>query len=537
MAKPIQILSRLPQIAGVSAICVGIVVLIGWTFDFGVLKGLVPGLATMKANTAFAFLFSGASLSLFLRNRGPLARYAGLACAFIAFSIGFVTFVEYCTRWNPGFDQILFRDLGGGLGSDMPGRPSPATAVIFLLVGAALPFLSDVRRRWLADTFLLVALEIAFLAVLGYLYGAHSLYQIPPYSSVALHTAVTSVLLCLGCLFAWPELGVAAIFVSDSVGGLMARRLLPAILGIIALLAWFGLKGHHAGFYGLEAGLALLTAANSTVLTALIWWRTRRLSRIDEQRRLAEDALRKGFAELEDRVSERTAELSEANAILSHEIAERNEMERALRGSQARFAGILDIAEDAVISLDQDQRIILFNQGAEKIFGYAGRDILGQAIDPLLPQAFRTEHRKWVAEFGRSPQITRRMAERTLVHGVRKDGSEFPAEASISRLEQDGHQTFTVMLRDITERRRAEEALQRSLNEKETLLKEIHHRVKNNLQVVSSLLSLQAASIGSKPALQVFQDSQGRIQSMALIHEQLYKSKDLSSIDFGDYLK
>jgi PAS domain S-box-containing protein len=141
---------------------------------------------------------------------------------------------------------------------------------------------------------------------------------------------------------------------------------------------------------------------------------------------------------------------------------ERQRAEEALRQSESRFEGILKIAEDAIISVDSCQRILLFNQGAEKVFGYAASEVIGQPLHLLLPQRFATAHRAHVEAFGQSLEVSRSMAERREVFGRRKDGREFAAEASISKLDLGGEVVFTVILRDITERKEAAQALRAS---------------------------------------------------------------------------
>ncbi len=134
------------------------------------------------------------------------------------------------------------------------------------------------------------------------------------------------------------------------------------------------------------------------------------------------------------------------------------ELER-IRVSEARLSGILDMAYEAIISIDDAQQIILFNKGAEQIFGYSQDEAVGQPIDLLLPERFRTLHHSHIAGFAASPGTARPMGDRREICGRRKNGEEFPAEASISKLVMAGRKIFTVVLRDITERKRVEEAL------------------------------------------------------------------------------
>jgi PAS domain S-box-containing protein len=144
------------------------------------------------------------------------------------------------------------------------------------------------------------------------------------------------------------------------------------------------------------------------------------------------------------------------------DITARKGAEAALRESEERLGGILSSATDAIISVDDRQRVTLFNKAAEAMFGCAAAEAIGQPLDRFMPQRFRQAHRAQVEEFGRSGSTARRMGRAGMVYGLRANGQEFPAEASISRL-KSGCGTFTtVILRDVTERNQSEEALRRA---------------------------------------------------------------------------
>ncbi|MGL5833742.1 MAG: PAS domain S-box protein [Waterburya sp.] len=165
----------------------------------------------------------------------------------------------------------------------------------------------------------------------------------------------------------------------------------------------------------------------------------------------------------EELAEERTKELTATNELLKLEIAERTQTEQELRENQQKLAGILDNADEAIISINERQQIQLFNQGAENIFGYQASEIIGQSLDQLLPPTFRQVHHHHIQQFAQSPKTSRQMAERNRkVYGRHKDGHEFPAEASVAKLQTKAGMLFTVMLKDISERQQTQENLQTS---------------------------------------------------------------------------
>lgn len=194
---------------------------------------------------------------------------------------------------------------------------------------------------------------------------------------------------------------------------------------------------------------------------------------------------------------------------------------------QAKFEAVVETAGAGIVTADESGRVETFNAAAERMFGYTADEINGEGVPLLLSAEARDGRVRLDEAIG-----SRREAE-----GRRKDGSIFPVELNVGEVHFGERRIFTLILRDITERKREEEKIRASLREKEILLKEIHHRVKNNLQIISSLLNLQSAHIRDPRALEVFKEGQGRVRSMALIHEKLYQSDDLARVDFSEYIR
>ena len=141
---------------------------------------------------------------------------------------------------------------------------------------------------------------------------------------------------------------------------------------------------------------------------------------------------------------------------IERDLIGRARAEKALRASEARFAGILSIAIDGIVTIDEEQRIVHFNRGAESMFGYAAGEVIGRSVEVLLPHRFAAAHREYVRNFAQAPENAQLLGERPEVIGRRRGGEEFTAEASISKLATPEGLLFTIVLRDVTQRKRRE---------------------------------------------------------------------------------
>lgn len=199
----------------------------------------------------------------------------------------------------------------------------------------------------------------------------------------------------------------------------------------------------------------------------------------------------------------------------------------------SQLQSFVDAAPDAIVIVDAQGVIVSVNALAGEMFEFTPDELIGSEIELLVPYAARSRHQTERHAYARQPR-TRIMGAGRSLHGRRRNGEEFPVQISLAPY---GGRYVISIIRDVTAQHKAEELIQSSLREKEALLREIHHRVKNNLQVTSSLLRLQASMIDDERVKEMFAETQSRIHSMALVHEKLYQSTNLAQIDFAEYTR
>ena len=237
----------------------------------------------------------------------------------------------------------------------------------------------------------------------------------------------------------------------------------------------------------------------------------------------------------------------------------RDMTERRKATEQFRLA--IEAAPTGMLMMDRTGKIVLVNAQVEKLFGYPREELLGQRIEVLVPERFRARHPEFRKTFFGDPKA-RPMGGGRELYGLRKDGTEVPVEIGLNPLETSDGEFVLSSVVDITQRKGAERErdnllgqlrtlnaeleervrdrtsqLSATLKEREVLLQEIHHRVKNNLQVISSLINMQMRKLEDASSRDALEECQTRVQAIALIHEKLYQSKDYSRVPFSEYAR
>lgn len=243
----------------------------------------LPPFLLIKANTAFSLFLS--SISLWYLRKGP--DRTGYIFSAVVTLIGALTLLQYILEIDFGIDQILVSDVINQESRMYPGRMSPIAAFCLTLVGSALlliDYKTSRRRQHLSSFFLMPVLFLSFLAIVGYAYGITSFYTVGPFIRIALPTTVLLGAICVGMICARPTLGPFSVFFSDGIGGMMARRFLPPIVFLPAVLGWFRLEGQRLGYIDVYMGVAILVVTFTVLFCFFIGFQGANLNSLDIER-------------------------------------------------------------------------------------------------------------------------------------------------------------------------------------------------------------------------------------------------------------
>jgi len=312
---------RLARLMAVLVILLGFVVLVGWTFQIEILKAVLPGYVTMKANTALGFVLCGVSLLLgYLSRPRGWKKAVSVGLAVLVFLIGSLTLFEYVSGLSIGLDQLFFTESPDAPNTSSPGRMAPNTAFNFLLHAGALILLTRGRRgAWAAQVLSFVGLSIALLALIGYMFNAQVFTTVFSQTRMALHTILGFGMIGLGTLLARPNKGVMASILADSPGGLVARRLIGPAIMIPIVFGWVTFEGLTQNYYDAGFACSLIVIGSMAVICVLTTRSILELNRIDlERKRLSDEHVQ---ADVRERGAVEASRLkSEFVANVSHEI-------------------------------------------------------------------------------------------------------------------------------------------------------------------------------------------------------------------------
>jgi len=432
--------------ASAATMLVGTLGLLGWLLGIPALTGAFPGLVAMQPNAALCFVLAGLSLWLIQLRQGepgiPRIRLrAGQVLSGAVALMGLLTLAESLFHWKLGIDEVLFHRSLLATGVLHPGRMPAATALGFSLLAVSMALVTT-RRFYLAQSLSVFTALNGFVACVGYLLGVRSLYSIVPYSPVALQTALLFVVMGLAILALRPTLGLMATLTSKYIGGVLARRGLPLVVGLPILFGWVRWRGEFAGLYGTEFGVAVHALSEVVAFSVLLWVSAMWLNRVDQERR---DAKRRNYD----------------------------------------LAAIVASYDETIFSKDMSGTIISWNPNAEALYGYKAEEIVGKPVSTIIPPELREEAKQFLQETAAGRLVTHEETVRR-----HKDGRLIHVSLILSPVRDPEGRIVgaSTIAHDITARKRTE----KTLREYERIpLRDCQSRV--------SALSMHGAGTGHRP--------------------------------------
>ena len=411
-------------VLGIATSLLAAVVIAGWALDIASLKSFHPNLPTMKANSAAALVVAG--IVLFLHHRIPQGSRARLALDVLAGLVGLVgilTLVQYALGVTLGIDQMLFRDSVTAPWTSHPGRMAPVTAIMLTISAVSIIASVPGRSPTAGQMAALAVICTGLLTVIGYVYGIQALRGPETYTQMGLPTGLAALILGFGLIFMYPQGGPFAVLSASTIGGMMARRLLPVALIVPLAVGWLRLFGQERGLFEVEFGIALFALANVLIFGIIIWWNARSLHRI---------------------------------------AVSRSETESEMR----RFKFISDHAGDAHFLIDGSGTLRYVNRVATDKLGYSRDEMLSMKVPALTADSEQAEAR--VRDLMAMAHLEQTPPFEAVLR--RKDGTTFPVIVSVSRVTFEGEPFLYIVAHDISTLK----AIQEKLEEQNRLLEAIN---------------------------------------------------------------
>lgn len=623
-----SIASRLYFISEVSALLTlltGIIVIAGWIVNIPLLKSLHPDFVSMKFNTALSFFLSGLSALIIHRFDGSTwLKRTGLITVSFIMAVSFLTLYQYIWGINLGIDEIFVKDSPDALYTFSSGRMALNTSFCFILAGTALMF-AFFKKNSAAQILALFLFLFNLTGLLGYLYNVPEVYGFSVFTKMALHTITGFIFLSISILFSFPEKGYLAAVIDETIGGYIARRILPVAVLLPVFLVAIRLTVEQSGFFSRGEDIQVIASLLIVVFLGLAWSFLDSIRILDKEQKAAQvnaDEWRDlmnyviqynpGAIAVHDNnlryifVSERYLSdynLNDRNIIGKHHyevfpeipekwrdvhrralngeiirsndddffirgdgsvehtrwecrpwygkggsiggiilytevITKRKLVEKELRNTVNQLNMVLDSAGDGIFAVDREGKAVLVNRAASEMMGFSESELLGRVI-----HLYHHHTRADGSSFPREECPVYRTFSEGKPFKIdydlfwKSDGTPFPVEYTCNPVKDDNDTIGAVVsFRDIASRIKAEDRIISSLYEKENLLREIFHRTNNNMLLIQSMLLFQSSRYPDLPLPEFVDIIIQRIDAMALVHKKLYASKNLSSVDLGEYL-
>ncbi len=414
---------RWARLIGLASLLIALLVsgmsLVGRVLNIEVLTNLNPHGIPMRIVTAICFLLVAAALTALQTNglhkwKARFARLVGVVVSVI----GLVTLATYLVEFNTGTEW-----LGGHhplvnwfLDQDTT-RMAVITAMLFAIFGWIVFLLGSASRRaWAIGHVLLLPVAVmTYLILVGYTFGIRAFYEWMSLG-VALNSGIAFCSLCVAAMCIRPHTWLTSVFTSVEAGGVMARRLLPALLLLPLLIGWLRLQGERSGLFASEVGVAIVAVTYTVCFLVLVWLSARSVNRTDQGRRRAEEA-------------------------------------------QSWLAMIVESSDDAILSKDLAGTVLTWNAGAQRLFGYRADEVVGRSIALLLPPDRVDEEERMLERLKAGERI-----EHVETVRVAKDGRQIDVLVTSSPVKDQAGRIVgaSKIIRDITDRKRAERALAES---------------------------------------------------------------------------